>query len=193
MYDDLGDGDVLGTHDPMAEWARVTTRTDLRLFPKKLGGRRLRHPFLPPIIYPQNPDRTLNFGYDVLRKTKSVLVKTIDSSAAAFYQDAKEDVVVREIWSADKLGPETRFFHQLHRYWMTALPAGRYIGWQPRDLSPKNYFIRILNVECGPTDEFSIEELGDLRPWLLRETLILSFARVNEAASPGGALTFLGR
>ena len=46
------------------------------------GGRRLRHPFLDDIVYPENPNRTIGFDVDAIRKTHqataTVFVKSGD-------------------------------------------------------------------------------------------------------------------
>lgn len=173
-------------------WHRVTQRDDARLTPTLGGGRRMRHPFLDHIVYPQTPDRTLNFGYDRLRKTRSVVIKTLDSSAVAKYSESSEDVIIREIWLAETLSTFTELFHQFHTYLREILPPGRFIGWQPKDLSPKNYFVELLDVQCGTPDDFTIEELGDDRPHYMREQLTVAFKLVREIQAPAGVVNVVG-
>jgi len=178
--------------DPMAPWHKAGPRPDARHSPALGGGRRMRHPFLDPIVYPRVPDRTTGFGYDRLTRVHSVVIKTLSSSAVAKYQDEDEDVVIREIWQAGTLSTLTSLFHHFRRYLVTMLPPGRYLGWQPRDLSPKSFFIELLNVECGPPDEYQIEELGDDRPYYMREQLTVSFKLMKEISSPAGVITMTG-
>jgi len=174
-------------------WHRVAAhKKDARLCPSFGGGRRMRHPFLDPIVYPRNPDRTLNYGYDRLRKVRSVIIKTLDSSAVAKYPEVAEDVVIREIWLAETLSTFTELFHQFHTYLREILPPGRFIGWQPKDLSPKNYFVELLDVQCGTPDDFQIEELGDDRPYYMREQLTVSFKLVREIQAPAGVVNVVG-
>lgn len=175
---------------PAGPWDRATGKMP-RLFPKRGGGRRLRHPYLSHIVYPRLPDRTLNFGFDRLRHVRPVIVKTLDSSAVAKFPDAAEDVVIREVWFAQDASTETRFFHQLHTYLRTVLPIGRYVGWQPRDLSPKNFFVELLDVQLGPTDDYEVEELGK-RPHLSRSQLTLSFKLIRDVLAPAGVLVGVG-
>lgn len=175
---------------PDAPWHRAVLR-DPRLFPIRGGGRELRHPFRPRIVYPRVPDRTLNFGYDRLRHIHTVRVKTLDSTAVAKFADAGEDVVVREVWMANELSTFTSFFHALHAYHRETLPPGRYIGWRPRDLSPKNYAVELLDVQLGPPDEYIVEEIGK-RPYVMREQLVLSFKLIREVFAPAGVLIGVG-
>lgn len=177
--------------NPSGPWDRALGK-DPRLFPKRGGGRRLRNPYLPPIVYPRLPDRTLNFGYDRLRHVRSVIVKTLDSSAVAKFHDVEEDVIIKEVWFAQELSTQTAFFHQLHAYLRTVLPMGRYVGWQPRDLSPKNYLVELLDVQLGGGDDFDAEEIGAKRPHMSRSQLVLSFKLVRDVLAPAGVLVGLG-
>lgn len=156
------------------------------------GGRRLRHPFLTDIIYPRLPDVTTNFDQDPLKKMRSAVTKTLDSSAVAKFLDKPEDIVIREIWNANTLSTLTEFFRQLHRYSVEPLPTGRYIGWRCPDLSPKSFAIEILDVQLGQPDAHIVEEIGEQRPYMMRETLQLTFKFIREAESPSGAVQFIG-
>lgn len=174
-------------------WHRVTQKKDARLCPEFGGGRRMRHPFLDPIVYPRTPDRTINFGYDRLRKIRSVVIKTLDSSAVAKFPERAEDVIIQEVWLADTLSTFTELFHGFHTYLREVLPVGRYIGWQPRDLSPKSYFIELLDVQLGTNpDNYTVEELGNERPWYMREQLSVSFKLVREISGPAGLINMVG-
>jgi hypothetical protein len=183
--------DILGTWSP---YTRVSTRgrKDPRLFPRKGGGRRMRHPFLAPLVYPHVPDRTLNFGYDRLTRPRAVVVKTLASSGVADFQDVPSDVIIKEIFRNDQLSTLTRIFHAFHRYRVETLPEGRFIGWQPRDLSSKSYFIRLLDVSLGQGEDYVVEELGTRRPVMLREQVTISFKLIAEAQSPAGVVTSEG-
>lgn len=181
-----------GIFDPDAPWPRVTARDDHRLFPIRGGGRRMRHPYYDPIAYPTVPDQTTGFGYDRLRAANSVMMKTITSSAVAKFPDAAEDVVIKEIWLAKTASTITKLFHQFHRYLIDPLPPNRFIGWQPRDLTSKNYFIDLLDVSCGPSGEYLIEEIGDYRPWMMREALTVEFKLVKELGYPAGVSSMVG-
>lgn len=178
--------------DPDAPWHKAGPRKDARHSPAFGGGRRMRHPFLDPIVYPSVPDRTINFGYHALTRVRSVVTKTLSSSAVSKYKDEAEDVIIREIWRAESLSTLTSIFHHFRRYLVETLPPGRYIGWQPRDLSPKSFFIELLNVECGPADEYQIEELGDERQYMMREQLTVSFKLMKEILSPAGVVVMTG-
>jgi len=189
-----GSGDSRDILGPWSPYTRVGTkqRKDARLVPRKGGGRRMRHPFLAHIVYSQIPDRTLNFGYDRLRRSRAVVVKTAASSGVADFPDVPSDVIIKEIYQAQTLSVLTRIFHAFYRFRIEVLPQGRFIGWQPRDLTSKSYFIRLIDVSLGQGQDYPVEEIGRRRDVLLRETLTVSFKLVAEAQSPAGVITSEG-
>jgi len=150
------------------------------------------HPDLDPILYPSVPDKTINFGHDILRRIPATTVKTESSNVIAKFPERVEDVSVSEIWLAETASTLTRLFHQFHAYWTYVLPLGRYIGWQPRDLTPKNYFIEIIDVRLGSADEFNVEEIGEKRPGLMREQLTVTFRVAHEVQAPAGVIAAIG-
>ncbi len=150
------------------------------------------HPFLPDIVYPRLPDRSVNFGFDRLRQIRTIVTKTLDSSAVAKFPEVGSDVILREIWLASQLSTFTDLYHQFHTFHREILPLGRYIGWQPRDMTHKNYFIEMIGVQCGAPDEYVIEELGTDRPYYMREQLTVSFKLVRETQAPAGVMTMVG-
>ncbi len=178
--------------DADGDWHRAVAR-DARLFPARGNGRRMRHPYLDPIVYPEQPHRTVNFGYDVLTRAPVVLARTADSTAVARFPDRIEDVVIREVWAAEELSTKTEFFHALRRYWTTTLPPGRFIGWEAPDLSPKRFAIQLLAVRLGQADdEMLVEELGRERPYFMREALTVEFKMLREVEFPAGVAGFVG-
>lgn len=196
--------------DPDGPWWRPTNDRDARMHhPKTVspsgytategipeaakvivgGGRRMRHPFLAPIVYPELPHRTTGFGYDRLRRSKAVVIKTLDSSAVAHYLDKGEDVIIKEVWQPQQLSTDTAFFYAMHNYLLTPLPTGRFIGWMPTDRTWKAYFITLLAVEGGPNpDTYNIEELGDRRPFLMREPFSIAFKLVRPVDDVSGVV-----
>lgn len=166
---------------------------DPRLFPVRGGGRELRHPYLPRIVYPRLPDRTFNFGYDILRKTRTVLTKTIDSTTSATFRDEIEDVLIREVWlSQGGLSTRTSFFHAIQSYFAAVMPPGRYVGWIPRDLTAKCYFVQLIDIQVGSVDDFGIDEIGRV-PYMMREAMTLTFKCVREIFAPSGVVIGVGR
>lgn len=178
--------------DALAPWDRCVARRDPRQFPSRGGGRRMRHPYYDPIVYPKLPDKTLNFGYNPLRRVKSVLTRTLLGTAVSKFVEEYDDVVIKEMWLAESLSTLTALFHQFHRYYVGTLPAGRFIGWQPLDLSPKNFFVDLLNVECGAAEDFEIEELGTDRPFVMRQQLTVTFKLVREVKGAAAVMTGSG-
>lgn len=171
---------------PDLPWHRASRRDDARNFPARGGGRELRHPYLPRIAYPRLPDRTLNFGYDVLLKTRSVKTKTLTSTGVNKFIDAVEDVVIQEVWLADQLSTLTSFFHGVKSFLNSVMPPGRYIGWLPRDLTHKAYFVELLDVQVGPPDDYLIEEIGRATPFMMREAMTISLKCIREQFAPAG-------
>jgi hypothetical protein len=177
---------------PEAPWFRPNVKSDPRNFPNRTGGRRMRHPYLPPIVYPRPPDQTTNFGFDPLSRIPSATVKTLGGSAVAKFPEFFDDIRITETWFADGLSTTLDLFHHFYSYWKYQLPAGFYIGWQPRDLTPKNFFIDILDVRLGTPEEFNAEELGNYRPFMTRQALSIMFKLVREVKSPSGVVVSIG-
>lgn len=178
--------------DWQGPWRRATHHRDRRLFPKRGGGRRFRHPFLDPIVYPRMPDKTVGFDQTALLRVKSVVTKTLDSSVVSKFRDKEEDPTITEMWAAGTLSTEAGFFRALHKYLLTPLPVGRYIGWQPRDGSWKSFFIELLDVQLGQDNDYNLEELGDARPYLMRESLTVRFKLVREIIAPVSSVVVTG-
>jgi hypothetical protein len=134
------------------------------------------------------PDRTINMAGDTLPRAESVVTRTLDGSAVARYDDFLDDIVIREVWLAQTLSTLTDMFRHFHRFWMAKLPPDRFIGWQPRDITPKRYAIEILRVDCGEAEgEFLIESLGK-EPRIMPQQLSVTFRTLREVASPSGIL-----
>lgn len=183
--------------DPEAPWWRTVggKRQQPRLNPNRGGGRRLRHPFYAPIVYPRLPDRTLNFGDDVMARTRTVVTKTLDSAAIDHFRDPLSATIVTEVWGISGqqgLSTLSSFFRQLYRYRTDILPVGQYLGWIPADLSPKRYFIQLMDVRTGQAEDYIWNELGDERPYYIDQQLSVSFKIVREAKAPAGVTWFEG-
>lgn len=172
--------------NPRGPWHRPVQRFDARYNPIDGGGRRMRHPFLPDIVYPRIPDQTWGFDQDVLLKVRGVTTKTLDSSAVTHFEEQPEDVVIREVWLPDGLSTTVDLFRQFQDYNQAKLPTGQFVGWRPLDRSPKNFAVEILDVEVGQPDSYLIEELGKERPHLMRQQLTISFKMVREQVGPAG-------
>lgn len=178
--------------DPVQPWHRPVQQKDRRYTPKKFGGPRFRHPFRPPIIYPRLPDKRYNFDQDAQFKVTNVVTKTMDSSVVTKFVDKPEDRIVTEVWQADSLSTEIEFYRCLAQYYTEPLPVGEYIGWQPKDASWKNFFIELLQVQVGQAEDFLLEELGDGRPYLMREQLTVKFKLVREIIPPVSSIVVTG-
>ena len=167
-------------------WHRPTQRLDARYNPVLGGGRRMRHPFLPDIVYPSVPDQTWGFDWDLILKVRGVVTKTLDSSGVTHFVDAPEDVVIREIWLPDSLSTTVEVYRQFQEYRLAELPVGQYVGWRPLDRSPKNFAVELLDIELGQPDSTMVEEIGTARPFLMRRQLTVSFKFVREFVGPAG-------
>lgn len=181
--------------DPLAAWWRPARRGDRRLSNATddgenilSGGPRMTHPYHEDLVYARIPDRTVNLGSDGLRRSDSIITKTLDGSAVTRFDEFSDDIIYREIWLAEGLSTLTDMQRHLHRFWMDPLPTERYIGWQPRHRTWKRYYIEILRVDCGDAEgEYLIEELGK-RPSMMRKQLSVTFKTIREITSPSGIL-----
>lgn len=174
-------------------WTRPRRDDDPRINPSTGGGRRLRHPFLDDIVYPENPNRTIGFDVDAIRKTRAVITRTEGASAVAHYPELRDDVVITEVWDAGEASVSVEFWRLLREYREEILPAGDYIGWTPADLSPYHYLIELLDVQVGNGDVDEIQEHGDVEPFLLDRPLALKFKLIQEVRPPAGVLVLLGQ
>lgn len=183
--------------DWMSEWWRPLRRTDWRLRPAVEGnprvgaGRRMTHPYLDPIIYPRVPDETYGFDFDVLVNPEGVVTKTLEGSVFSDFEEFPDDVIMREVWLARDMSTLTGFFRELHRYRVTPLPPGQFIGWQPRDRTWKRYAIQIVGLKLGDDEEFHVEELGP-RAHLMRKSLEIRFKTIRDVTSAAGGLVGSG-
>lgn len=185
---------LLGSRIPWTRPGYKVRGEDPRISNPSLGGgRRMIHPFLEDIIYPENPTRTPGFDYDVLPTMRSVLTRTEGGTSLARYPDKPDDVVITEIWDAGgDLKVSVEFYRALYQYLMTPVPTGDYIGWQPRDKSPYNYFIELIDVKIGSRDQYNVDEVGSEEPYMLTEPLVVIFKLVQAVKAPSGVLVFLG-
>ncbi len=193
MINDLGNPCWVEQKDPLGDWQRLALNAhrDKRLFPARGGGRRMRHPFLPSIVYPQLPDITEGFGYDVMRHPVTVSTKTEGATAVSKFIGTKDDVQLKEVWSAGELSVLTRLLHQFHRFLINPLPDGYYLGWFAPDLSPKHFSVELLDVECNDNGGYIVEKIGNADP-MMRRVLTVTFKVVKEPVAPAGSMTMVG-
>jgi hypothetical protein len=178
--------------NPRVPWTRPRRDDDPRVNPATGGGRRLRHPFLDDIVYPENPNRTIGFDYHALRKTRAAIVRTELASAVAHYPEKYDDVVIQEIWDAGEASVTVEFYRLLRQYREEILPAGEFVGWTPADLSPYHYLVELLDVKLGESDVDEVQEHGDREPYMLSRPLSLVFKLVQEVVPPPAVVTLLG-
>jgi len=185
---------LVGSRIPWTRPGFSVRNTDPRVCDPSLGGgRRMVHPYFDDIVYPENPTRTPGFDYDAMPGVKSVLTRTQGGTALAKYIDNRDDGIITETWDAGgELKVSIEFVRELYRYLVTPLQAGDYIGWQPRDKSPFNYFIELIDVKVGSNDQYAMEEIGSQEPYMLTEPLSVIFKLVTEAKSPSGVMVLLG-
>lgn len=183
--------------DPLSPWWRPAVRQDRRLHPSRGNppegeGRRMTHPLLTDIVYSRRPDRDVNFFHDVLPRADAVLTQTLDGAAVTRFDGALDGTPITEVWLAETLSTHTDMWRQFYDYWVTPLPPGEYVGWQPRDKTPKRFAIEILRVDCGPSEgEYLIESIGK-EPGMMRFQLSVTFRCVREVASPSGLVVAVG-
>jgi hypothetical protein len=183
--------------DWMSEWWKANRRGDARLRPaveakiRTGAGRRMRHPYLDPIVYPRIPDQTHGFDHDVLVRPEAVTSRNLQGTVLTDFSAEPDDTLIREIWLAEGLSTFTAFFRELHRYRQAVLPADQFISWEPRDRTWKRYAVQLVDVRIGDADEYHVETLGKL-PYLMRSSLTIVMKTVRSASSPTGLLVGSG-
>lgn len=183
----------LGPRIPYTRPSYSRRAVDPRTNPATGGGRRLAHPFLDDIVYPENPSRTVGFDFDVLRTMKSVLTRTEGGTALLQYPDYPNDVVITETWDAGGgLKIEVEFVRKLYQFLMTPLPVGQYLGWQPRDLCPYFYLVALVDVKLGANDQYHLEEVGEEEPYMLTEPLSIMFKTIQPSKAASSVIVLMG-
>lgn len=181
--------------EPLLPWVRPYVKSDVRLNPGTgVGaGRRLVHPFLPDLVYPELPSRIVNFDYDVLRKTRSVATRTLQGTGISKYLEERDDVQVSEVWDGGGgLSIPISFFRLLYRYMTEVMPPGNFVGWIAPDLTPHGFFVELLDLKLGSSDAYSVIEFGSEEPFLLLEPLTLTWKTIRTARFPVGVVSFSG-
>lgn len=133
--------------------------------------RRLVHPDatnFEPILYFQNPDRTMNIDNELLRAPIASVLRALDGSAVVRFDEVDADVLITEIWLATdgKFSMPAFLFRQLYEYlinapaWDPASPD--YIQWSPQDKNAKTYNVELIRMAVGgggdPTQLFDVTE-----------------------------------
>jgi len=114
----------------------------------------LFHPSYGSIVYPKNPDRTMNYYRSVIRGYDSTSQKTLRSNMTSRDLQQFEDVIITEVWEGggNKVSELARFVNTL-QLMLTSEPAlGRSVGWIPKDLGFQRHMIYPLYVKLGGKD-----------------------------------------
>lgn len=121
--------------------------------------RMLWHPGFGAVEYPQNPDRTINYYRNPVRKHDISQVKTLQSNVTVRDIQMWEDVVISEIWAggSGRLSMLAEFFDTLHLFRITEPALGRSLGWIPKDLSFHRHMIQPISLQVGSTDVDALE------------------------------------
>jgi len=113
--------------------------------------RMLYHPTLGNIVYPKNPDNTLNYYRSAIRGYDVNSVKTLRSNLLIRDQQKFEDVTVTEIWKggSKRVSELSEFLDSLQLLLMTEPALGRYMGWIPKDLGFQRHMIYPISLTVG--------------------------------------------
>ena len=114
----------------------------------------LWHPGFGAIEYPKNPDRTLNYYRNPIRKHDITQTKTLQSNVTVRDVQQWEDVVISEVWlgGGGRLSQLSEFFDTLHMLRITEPAIGRHLGWIPKDLSFARHMIEPIGLQIGSID-----------------------------------------
>ncbi len=124
--------------------------------------------------YPQTPDRTYGFQYDVLGPVLSQTKATFTSNILQQWAAVQADVVIREVFEGD-LSQTWEFFNQLWTFFITIPNPGEYVLWRPFDRTDKLYRISLLKISVGG-DDLDLTFVGvDLIEKWLRAPVEISF------------------
>jgi hypothetical protein len=133
------------------------------------GGRaleRLREIYIPSrdqtIVYPDNPDRTLNYYHSPLRSKQAKPIRALNGTVNVFDQDNYDDVVNQEVWggSGNQLSIPTNFVEALQIVVNEQQAIGRNVAWKAPDLNFDRHMIVPLDlaVSGSPMD---LKEIRD--------------------------------
>lgn len=161
---------------------------DLVILPENSGVqayRELHYPgtVFPPIIYPDDPDDTVNF--DSAPLTARPLVKTertIAGNQTALWKGYQADRLVTEIWKgSEKISRmKTYYLRRLIEYFFNP-PLVGFITWIPKDRGDNvGYYIRIHGVTAGGGEDIRLN-MAALRADLAIYEIQLAFSIVGVA------------
>lgn len=117
--------------------------------------RLLWHPgFNQVLVYPQHPQRTVNYYRSGIRKHDVQAVKTLQSNINVLDLQQWEDIVISEVWEggANRLSMHAEFFDALHLFRITAPPVGRKLGWIPKDMGYQRHMIQPVALGVGSSE-----------------------------------------
>jgi len=114
----------------------------------------LWHPGFGVVEYPTNPDRTINYYRNPVRKHDIQQTKTLQSNITVRDIQQWEDVVISEVWLGGngRLSMLSEFFDTLHLFRITEPALGRSLGWIPKDLSYHRHMIQPIALLVGNRD-----------------------------------------
>lgn len=147
--------------------------------------------------YPFNPDETLNFIYAPARRVETQVVRTITSSVSIRFKESDEDIIVQEIWTGGgtKLSALASMYRTFYNFWLTDLPVGENLTWQPSDLSTETYGVEIVGLELGGVDiqyrEWR-ERKSSTENSLLDKQLTLKLKIARDSLRPKATVTLSG-
>lgn len=171
-----------------AAQATFTDSADLVLLPENTGvdaRRELHYPgnTFPPLIYPDDPDETVNFDSTPLTARPQLkLEKTIAGTKTAVWPGYKGDLLVQEIWKGqEKVSRmESYYFRRLVEYFFNP-PASGFIKWIPKDRGDDvGYWIRIFSLSVGG-NEIKLNTVATVNNLVVNE-IILAFEIVGVAS-----------
>ena len=113
--------------------------------------RMIWHPSYGSIVYPKNPDRTVNYFKSVVRGYDINSTKTLSSNILIRDHQKFEEITVTEIWlgGGKALSEESQFLDTLNLILNTETALGRYVGWIPKDLNFQRHKILPMSLTVG--------------------------------------------
>lgn len=144
-----------------------------------------------------NPDTTTNFILAPAPGMETTLQKTLKGSILVQQAQDLEDVVITETWvGGSKLSVLSSMFRTLYKFWTTVPGAGKFLVWQPQDLTVESFGVFIVDVRLGTANNIQYREyrsdLNSSAGSYQLQTLVVRYKIVREAIAPKGSIRLEG-
>lgn len=142
------------------------------------------------VIYPQVPDRTLNFSLDMLPRVDYAGTKTLTANLTQQWARVYHDVTIKEIFEGD-LSQRWSFMHNIYAMYSTLLGVGDFLVWRPLDLTDKIYRVTIISMLLDG-EEFNPTYVGRNQPDKWMTSALEIHMKITPAFAPSASIYVSG-